>query len=99
MAAAEAAAPACERCPGLAIAGSWAPRSAKSGCVGNTTLARLEGPTHTPATPHALRPYRIRCAGLEYIALANSASQAVIDALALHGLRTVIAMPLSRSTV
>lgn len=47
-----------------------------------------------PITTAPVRPYRIRCAGLEYVTLAASASQAVIDALALHGLRTVVAIPL-----
>lgn len=50
-------------------------------------------PTTTPGAA-ALRPYRIVCAGLQYIALASSASQAISDALALHGLRTVVAQPL-----
>ncbi len=42
----------------------------------------------------ALRPYRIRCAGLEYIALANGAAQAVADAIALHGVHGATAAPL-----
>lgn len=54
-------------------------------------------PSAAPA-PAPVRPYRIRCAGLEYITLAASASQAVIDALALHGLRTVVAIPLEQAT-
>ncbi len=51
----------------------------------------------TAAQP-ALRPYRIRCAGLTYIALAASASQAVVDAMALYGHRTIVAIPLPRGT-
>lgn len=42
----------------------------------------------------ALRAYRITCGGLDYVAMAPSACQAVVDALALHGLRPVIARPL-----
>jgi|GEM_PF-2986731 len=53
--------------------------------------------TAPSAAPAPVRPYRIRCAGLEYITLAASASQAVIDALALHGLRTVVAIPLQQA--
>ena len=49
---------------------------------------------NTPAT-HAptLRPYRIRAAGLEYIAMASSAGAAVIDAIALHGVSGASATP------
>jgi hypothetical protein len=36
------------------------------------------------STP-TLHPYRIRCAGLEYIAMATSAGMACIDAMELHG--------------
>lgn len=57
-----------------------------------------------PATPYkpsslraALYPYRIHCAGLEYIALATSACMAVTDALALHGLRAVSVSPFGSS--
>lgn len=32
----------------------------------------------------ALRPYLVRCAGLEYIALASSACMAIDQAIALH---------------
>lgn len=42
----------------------------------------------------ALHPYRIRCAGLEYIALATGAAQAIADAIALHGVAGVSAKPL-----
>lgn len=31
-----------------------------------------------------LHPYRIRCAGLEYIAMATSACMAIDNAIALH---------------
>lgn len=44
------------------------------------------------ATP--LRPYVIRCAGLQYVALATGPAQAVADALALHGHHTITARPL-----
>ena len=36
------------------------------------------------ATP-TLHPYHVRCAGLEYIAMATSAGMAAIDAMELHG--------------
>lgn len=36
-------------------------------------------------TPPTLRPYRITCAGLEYIALATSACAAILGAIDLHG--------------
>lgn len=42
----------------------------------------------------ALRPYVITCAGLQYVALATGACQAIADALALHGPQTVTAQPL-----
>lgn len=42
----------------------------------------------------ALHPYRIRCAGLEYIALATGGAQAIADAIALHGARGASAMPM-----
>ena len=45
-------------------------------------------------TTPALRPYRITCAGLEYIALATGACQAIADAITLHGAATVSARPL-----
>lgn len=42
----------------------------------------------------ALHPYRVRCAGLEYVALATGACMAIEQALALHGLRKVSAQPM-----
>lgn len=50
--------------------------------------------TRQPAPTHALRPYRIRCAGLEYIALASGGAQAIADAIALHGARGASAKPM-----
>lgn len=47
---------------------------------------------HRPT--HTLRPYRVRCAGLEYIALATGAAQAIADAIALHCVRGASARPL-----
>lgn len=47
---------------------------------------------HTPG--RALRPYRVSCAGLEYIALATSAGMACIDAMELHGVAAASARPL-----
>lgn len=44
----------------------------------------------------ALHPYLITVAGLEYIALATGAAQAIADALALHGPQTVTARPLRK---
>lgn len=41
-----------------------------------------------------LKPYLVRCAGLEYVALAASTCMAVADAIALHGARAVSAAPL-----
>ena len=38
-----------------------------------------------------LHPYRIRCAGLEYTALAPSACLAIEAAMALHGVHIVSA--------
>ena len=49
-----------------------------------------------PQTIHpapALRLYRVRCAGQDYLARAASASMAVADALARHGLRAVSVQP------
>lgn len=51
-------------------------------------MTRLAPPTR------ALRPYRVRCAGLEYIALASGAAQAIADAIALHSARGASAKPL-----
>ncbi len=45
-------------------------------------------------TPPTLRPYRITCAGLQYIALATGPCQAIADAIALHGAQTITAKPL-----
>ena len=41
-----------------------------------------------------LRPYTIRCAGLQYIALATSAGMACIDAMELHFVHAASARPL-----
>ncbi len=41
----------------------------------------------------ALRPYIVRCAGLEFIALATSAGMACIDAMELHGVYAATAAP------
>lgn len=43
----------------------------------------------------ALHPYRVKCAGLEYIALATGAAQAIADAIALHGARGASAKPIN----
>jgi len=42
----------------------------------------------------AMHPYRVKCAGLEYIALATGAAQAIADAIALHCVRGASARPL-----
>ena len=36
-------------------------------------------------TPGALHPYHVTCAGLQYIAMATSASSAILNAIDLHG--------------
>jgi len=41
-----------------------------------------------------MRPYRIRCAGLEYTALATGACAAIADAIRLHGVPCATAKPL-----
>ncbi len=41
-----------------------------------------------------MRPFRIHCAGLEYIALAPSACIAVIEAMARHNVHGAAARPL-----
>lgn len=53
---------------------------------------------NTPAT-HAptLRAYRIRAAGLEYIALAASACAAIADAITLHGVAGASAQPFAKT--
>ena len=43
-----------------------------------------------------MRPYLITCAGLQYVALATGAAQAIADALALHGPQAVVARPLRK---
>lgn len=45
-------------------------------------------------TAPTLRPFHIRCAGLQYIALATSAGMACIDAMELHGAAAASARPL-----
>ena len=52
--------------------------------------------TTTRTTP-ALRPYRIRCAGLEYVALAASACAAIADAITLHGVAGASAQPFAKT--
>lgn len=42
----------------------------------------------------ALHPYRVKCAGIEYIAMATGAAQAIADAIALHGVPGASAKPL-----
>lgn len=46
-------------------------------------------------TAPALHPYRIRCAGLEYITLASGGAQAIADAIALHAVPRVSAKPMN----
>lgn len=41
----------------------------------------------------ALRPFLVRCAGLEFIAMAPSAGIACIDAMTLHGAHAATAKP------
>lgn len=41
-----------------------------------------------------LKPYLVRCAGLEYVALATGAAHAIADAIALHGVPGASARPL-----
>ena len=48
-------------------------------------------------TAPALRPYRITCAGLQYIALATSACAAIVAAMTLHGTHIVAAKPLRQT--
>lgn len=45
----------------------------------------------------ALRPYVITCAGLQYVALATGACQAIADAMLLHGAQTITAKPLRQT--
>lgn len=45
-------------------------------------------------TTPTLHPYRVRCAGLEYVALAASACAAIADAITLHGVTGATAAPL-----
>ena len=47
----------------------------------------------TPTTS-TLHPYIITCAGLQYVALATSAFQAIADAITLHGARIASASPM-----
>lgn len=39
----------------------------------------------------ALHPYRVHCAGLQYITLARSACMAIMDAMELHGVHAASA--------
>lgn len=45
----------------------------------STQTTGASAPSNAP-----LRPYRIHCAGLQYIALATSACKAIEQAIALH---------------
>lgn len=45
-------------------------------------------------TAPTLHPYRVRCAGLEYVAMAPSACAAIADAITLHGVAGATAAPL-----
>lgn len=42
-------------------------------------------------TPGALHPYHVTCAGLQYIAMATSASAAILSAIDLHGVHSASA--------
>lgn len=55
-----------------------------------TTAAISSTKTARPA----LRAYRVHCAGLQYIALATGAAQAIANAIALHGAPGASAQPL-----
>ena len=48
-------------------------------------------------TAPTLHPYRVRCAGLEYVALAASACAAIADAIALHGVAGASAQPFAKT--
>ena len=52
--------------------------------------------THAP-TLRPYRAYRIRCAGLEYIALATGPAQAIADAITLHGVAGASAQPFAKT--
>ena len=43
----------------------------------------------------ALHPYRVHCAGLQYIAMAASACMAIMGAMELHGVHAASARRLS----
>lgn len=45
-------------------------------------------------TPPALHPYRVHCAGLQYITLARSACAAMVSAIDLHGVPATSALRL-----
>ena len=51
-------------------------------------------PAAVPAQAQPMRAYTVCIHGLQYVAMAPSACQAVIDAQALHGLATVVVKPL-----
>lgn len=44
-------------------------------------------------TARPMRPYLVRCAGLEYVALATGSCAAIADAIALHGALRASAKP------
>lgn len=45
-------------------------------------------------TRPTLRPFAVHCAGLHYIAMAESACMAIINAMDLHGVHAATASPL-----
>ena len=50
-------------------------------------------------TRPALRPYTVHCAGLHYIAMAESACMAIINAMDLHGVHAATASPLAQAVL
>ncbi|CAN7407834.1 hypothetical protein LJR074_002576 [Acidovorax sp. LjRoot74] len=46
-------------------------------------------------TRPTLHAYLVRCAGLEFIAMASSAGMACIDAMELHGVHAATAAPIT----
>ena len=53
------------------------------------------GAVTAPPTPGALHPYHVTCAGLQYIAMATSASAAILSAIDLHGVHSASARRLA----
>ena len=60
--------------------------------MSSTTLT-----TSSQRAREALYPYRVRCAGLEYVALAASACAAIADAITLHGVAGASAQPFAKT--